>query len=136
MVVKSTNKGDMLFETVIGNHTILTDVPAGIGGKDRAPLPPQLFAASISSCVAAIVTEFCNRKGFDAKDLSVEVSFDKDEVTSALKNIKVNVFLPHVACEEDKKKMLQRVAEHCPVHETIINTGAIEFHINEKEQAA
>lgn len=71
MVVKSTCKGNVLFETEVGNHKIKTDVPAGFGGEERVLLPPQLFIASISSCVAAIVGNFCKGRRWDIKDMSV-----------------------------------------------------------------
>lgn len=55
------------------------------------------------------------------------------EKTSELTNIKFDVILPNVDCnEENKKKMLLRVAEHCPVRETIVNTNAINFNVNGK----
>ena len=39
-------KGDMLFESKLGNHSVIIDVPAGMGGQDRGPTPPELFIAS------------------------------------------------------------------------------------------
>jgi uncharacterized OsmC-like protein len=40
----------MSFETTLGNHRLLIDVPASMGGKDRGPTPPELFVASLGSC--------------------------------------------------------------------------------------
>ena len=42
-------KGDMLFESKLGTHSIIIDVPAGMGGTDRGPTPPELFIASLGS---------------------------------------------------------------------------------------
>ena len=48
-------KGDMLFESKLGAHSVIIDVPAGMGGKDRGPTPPEIFIASLGSCVGAFV---------------------------------------------------------------------------------
>jgi uncharacterized OsmC-like protein len=37
---------------VNGRHTIATDVPERLGGKDTAPSPHELLPAMIASCVS------------------------------------------------------------------------------------
>lgn len=128
-------KGDMLFETVMGNHKLLIDVPEGMGGQDRGPMPPQLFIASLGSCVAALIAEYCVTHDTDATDMTVDVTFDKVENPSRLTNIKVRVNMPHAMCSDERRiKTLKRVAEHCPVHATIETIQSIEFEIVGKEQ--
>lgn len=128
--IKTEYKGDMLFETQIGEHRLKIDVPANMGGKDRGPMPPQLFIASLGSCVAALIVDYCNHHGTDASDMSVDVSFDKVENPTRLTNIKVHVELPHVDCDDARReKALHRVAELCPVHATIETVQDIEFEI-------
>ena len=77
--VTTIYKGDMLFESKLGNHSLIIDVPASMGGSDRAPTPPEIFVASLGSCVAAFVASYCEKTGIDATDLSVDVTFDKVE---------------------------------------------------------
>ena len=77
--ITTTYKGDMLFESKVGKHTVQIDVPADMGGSDRAPTPPQLFVVSLGSCVAAFIVTYCQKAGIDASDLAVDVSFDKAE---------------------------------------------------------
>lgn len=67
----------MLFETTLCKHTILMDVPAAMGGADRAATPPQVFVASIGACVAALVADYCRHHDLDLTGLQVEVDFDK-----------------------------------------------------------
>ena len=38
-------KGDMLFESEMGNHKLVIDVPPAMGGRDRGPTPPEVFVA-------------------------------------------------------------------------------------------
>lgn len=124
-------KGDMLFESKMGKHSLLIDVPASMGGKDRSPTPPELFVASLGSCVGAFVAHYCQRTGIDASDMTVDVTFDKLENPTRLANLKVRIDLPHGDCA-DRQAAIQRVAEHCPVHETITTMHDVEFEIFDK----
>ena len=128
-------KGDMLFESKLGNHSVIVDVPAGMGGQDRGPTPPELFIASLGSCVAALVAQYCGRSGIDASDMTVDVSFDKVDDPTRLTNLKVRVDLPH-GQYADRQAAIHRVAEHCPVHETILTMEGIEIDILGQEQLA
>jgi putative redox protein len=128
--------GDMLFETAMGNHKLLVDVPEGMGGQDRGPQPPQLFIASIGSCVAALIAEYCVNHDINAADMRVDVSFDKESNPTRLTNIKVKVFMPHANCDDKRREeALKRVAKHCPVHQTIDTMEAVEFEIIGQETA-
>jgi uncharacterized OsmC-like protein len=122
-------KGDMLFGTKLGNHEILSDVPGDWGGKNRGPTPPEFFVASLGSCVAALVANYCEQSGLDTTDLSVDVSFDKVDDPTRLVNLQVQVNLPH-ADVKGREKALLRVAEHCPVHETICRLDPVQITLN------
>ena len=121
-------RGDMLFEIKMGSHSLLIDVPAGMGGKDRGPTPPELFIASLGSCVGAFVADYCCRAGIDTREMTVDVTFDKAENPARLVNVKVRVCLPNGDLGEREKAIL-RVAEHCPVHETITTLEGIEITV-------
>ncbi len=126
--ISTAYKGDMLFQTQLGNHSVLVDVPAPMGGKDRALTPPELFIISLSSCVGALVAEYCEKHDIDDTDMTVDVSFEKVSKPTRLTNIKVHVNLPHADCM-DREAAIRRVAAHCPVHETLEQHDPIEFEI-------
>lgn len=117
-MITTVYKDGMIFESKIGKHTVMVDVPPDMGGSDRAPTPPQYFVVSLGSCVAAFIATYCQQAGIDARDLSVDVSFDKAENPTRLTNLKVTIQLPYADCQARKQALL-RVAQHCPVHETI-----------------
>lgn len=110
--------GDMKFETQIGNHQIIIDVPSEMGGKNRGPTPPQLFVASLSSCIAVFATSYCNNAGIDADGLSVSLSFDKLDNPTRLGNFKARINIPKGDVGKRKKAVIH-AASHCPIHETI-----------------
>jgi len=121
-------KGDMLFESEIGNHKLTIDVPASMGGSDRGPTPPQLFVASLGSCIGAFVAQYCEKNGIDASDMTVDIHFEKAADPTRLINLKAVVTLPHGDCGK-RIKAIERVATHCPVHETISTMEGITFEI-------
>jgi uncharacterized OsmC-like protein len=105
-----------------------------MGGSDRAPTPPEYFVASLGSCVGAFVANYCRQHDMDTTGLAVDVSFEKVENPTRLTNIGVTVRLPHASCGK-RKDALMRVAEHCPVHETIEMAEVIEFELKEGVEA-
>ena len=74
--ITTYHKGGMLFESQLGDHRILIEGPKSWGGKNSAPMPPQLFMASIGSCVGVLVTHFCDTHQLDPTGMSVDVSYD------------------------------------------------------------
>lgn len=51
-------KGDMWFESRIGDYPVVTEVPDVMGDSDRGPQPPQLFVASPGSCIGAFIAQY------------------------------------------------------------------------------
>lgn len=131
--VKSHHLGDMVFATQVGNHKILNDVPLtpDWGGKDRHPTPPDYFIASISSCVAAFVVQYCHQVGFDAADMIVETSFEKATNPAHMHSIAINVTLPNADVGE-RREAIKRVCRHCTVHETISRMGEVNITVVDK----
>ena len=104
-----------------------------MGGSDRAPTPPELFIASLGSCVGAFVVNYCNNAGVDMRDMTVDVTFDKADDPTRLTNVKVTVKMPYGACGR-RKDAMRRVAEHCPVHETINTIDEVDFVLMGSEE--
>jgi putative redox protein len=124
-------KGDMLFQSKVGNHILTIDVPPAMDGKDRGPTPPEVFIASLGSCVGAFVANYCEPKGVSTQDMTVDVTFEKVSNPTRLADLQIQVNLPHAECNGREKAIL-RVAEHCPVHETIGSLEGIGITINGK----
>ena len=121
-------KGDMLFESQIGKHKITIDVPATMGGDDRGPMPPQLFIASLGSCIGAFVAQYCEKNGIDDTSMTVDLTFEKAADPTRLVNLSATVKLPNGDCGK-RMKAIERVATHCPVHETISTMEGLKFEI-------
>ena len=127
--ISTSYKGNMLFESEMRGHRLAIDVPAKMGGEDRGPTPPELFIASLGSCVAALVADYCERKDLDASGMSVDVSFGTDVNPTRLVDLRVRIHLPHATWDEKQEVILERVAKHCPVHETLRTLQEVSFDI-------
>lgn len=128
--VTTTYKGDMLFESQLGNHTVTIDGPQDWGGKDRGPVPPELFMSSIGSCVAVLFAHFCAEHAMDTSDLQVDVDYEVADHPTRLHNIKVKINLPNAVCDDDCiRQALEYVAKHCPVYETIVTLERVNFEL-------
>jgi putative redox protein len=125
-------KGNMLLETQMGKHTPGTAVPASMGGSDRGPQPPSLFVASLGSCIGAFVAEYCEKNGIDAAGMTVDIDFEKVPNPTRLVNMKATVHLPNGDCGK-RIQAIERVAEHCPVHESIKVMNGLEIAILGKD---
>ena len=130
-VITTHHKGDMLFETQLGNHRLEIDVPDSMGGKDRGPQPPELFVASLGSCVAALVANYCNKAGLSTEGLTVDVMYEKASDPTRLADVKVNVDLPQ-ADISGREQALKRVADRCPVHQTICSLEGVDIQVSGK----
>ncbi len=126
--ITTAYRGEMAFESIIGRHRLLIDVPPAMGGRDRGPTPPELFAASLGSCVAAFVAQYCERTRLNVTDLAVDVTYDKADDPTRLVNLRVTIKLPHAECGA-REAAIRRVAEHCPVHESIATFSGLGFEI-------
>jgi uncharacterized OsmC-like protein len=85
----------------------------------------------LGSCVAAFVADWCARVGLDATDLSVDVSYEQAEEPTRLVDLDVAINLPKAEVGE-RLDAIRRVAEHCPVHETVEYTlEAIDLEVRD-----
>lgn len=133
--ITTVYKGDMLFETDIGQHKVLSDVPPTMGGKDRAPTPPQLFVASLGACIGAFVAAYCGSSGINPEELHVDVSFEVADHPIRLRDLKATVCLPQGSCR-GRERAVQRAAEHCPVHSSIDLFDGLDIEIVDCEKVA
>ena len=100
---------------VNGRHTIMTDEPESLGGTDTASAPHELLPATLASCISTMIALYAQRKGWDVRDLRVDVDYDNDALP---RRFVVTVHLPD-GLTEDQIARLTRVADTCPVRRAL-----------------
>jgi len=124
--IRTRHSGDLRFETELGDHVLVTDVR-----NNKGPKPPEIFVASLGACVGVLVADYCERVGIDAEGLAVDVDYEWASDPSRISDIKVTIDLPNAELN-GRARAIKRVAEHCPVHQTICTLDGAAIEVNGK----
>ena len=113
-----THEGGLAFAAQVGSHRIITDQSRRGGGDDRGPSPIELLGASLGSCIALYVQQFCYARGLPHEGLRVEVEQFGATNPNRIGKFVARVVLAH-ELPEQYVAMLERVAQSCPAHNTL-----------------
>jgi uncharacterized OsmC-like protein len=117
-----THEGGVKFAAQVRAHRVLVDQPVRGGGEDSAPTPLELLGASLGTCVALYVQQYCDSRALPYAGMKVEVETIGATNPHRIGQFVVRVILP-TALPEPHASMLERVARSCPAHGTLV-TGA------------
>lgn len=124
-----THEGGLKFATKIRDHTLIVDQPKP-AGTDEGPSPIELLGASIGSCVALYVQQFCHSRGLPYEGMRVEV-----QQLGAQSPSRVGMFDVRVVLEEpvpaEYEALLERVARSCPAHNTLEHGAEVSVRIEQ-----
>lgn len=130
-----THEGGLKFAAQIREHRVLTDQPLGAGaGENAGPMPLELLGASLGTCVALYVQQFCQTRGLAYEGMRVEVQQHGAQNPSRVGLFDIRVVLPQ-AVPEQYREMLERVARSCPAHGTLAHGAEIAVQIDAGEVA-
>jgi putative redox protein len=113
-----THEGGLKFAAQIRSHRILVDQPERAGGEDAGPSPLELLAASLASCVALYVRQFCHSRALDYHGMRVEVDARSASNPGRIGEFAVRVRVP-AELTPQLATMLERAAKSCPAHHTL-----------------
>jgi uncharacterized OsmC-like protein len=113
-----THEGGVKFAAQVRSHRIVVDQPEGGGGEDSGPAPIELLGASLGTCVALYVQQFCQVRGIPHDGMRVEVEQHGASNPNRIGKFVVRVVLP-AEVPEHYAAMLERVARSCPAHNTL-----------------
>ena len=127
-LINIARKGGLEFKIQVRDHSVTNDMSEKDGGQDAGPSPVELLAGSLGSCIAMMVQTYCNRHGYTDGDVGVSLTLELADSPKRVGGIVVDVELPD-GIPEDKKDAIRRMAEKCPVHETLRNPPRIDIDI-------
>lgn len=108
-----------------GNNTIIADEPIAKGGQEKGFNPVELLASALSSCTAATIKMFADRKEWDVKEVSVKVLFDNEDKEKGIQLKKIISLEGNLT--EEQKEILHKTAHACPIQKML--TGG-EFNVS------
>ena len=85
-------------------------------------------AASLGACIAMMVQRYCKRHGYTDGEPSVAMTLELADSPKRVAGFVVDVELPN-GVPEDKKEVIRRMAQQCPVHQTLCNPPQVDIDI-------
>lgn len=106
------------FGVDVRGHHLVVDQPAGAGGADAGPMPLELLGASLGSCIALYVRQFCDARSLPCDGMRVEVRQHGARNPGRIARFEVDVVMPE-PLPPQYSEMLERVVRSCPAHHTL-----------------
>ena len=119
-----THDGGLKFAAQIRSHRIVVDQPERAGGGDTAPMPIELLGASLGTCIALYIHQFCEARQLSSAGLRVEVTQQGAQNPNRIGEFAVRVELPE-GIPEQYLPVIERVARSCPAHNTFEHGAAV-----------
>lgn len=113
-----THEGALKFGAQIRSHSIVVDQPLAAGGEDAGPMPIELLGASLGTCIALYVQQFCESRGLPYEGMRVELEQHGAANPGRIGEFVVRVRLP-AELPAHQAALLERVARSCPAHHTL-----------------
>jgi uncharacterized OsmC-like protein len=123
-----THEKGVEFAVEIGRHRLIVDQPERAGGTDAGPSPIQLLGASLGSCVALYVRQFCETRGLPYQGMRVEVVQTGAQHPNRISEFTVRVVMPQDLPDPYPEK-LDAAIRTCPAYNTLARGAEVEILI-------
>ncbi|MCD6484694.1 MAG: OsmC family protein [Candidatus Odinarchaeota archaeon] len=127
--VECQNIGGFKFLTKCRHHYIIVDQPVEKGGDDSGPKPPELFIASLASCIGQVIVIFCQRHQISTQGMTLKVTWNKEPAPG---KIKIELIIPTEITEESRKAII-RLSKQCAIHKLLHNPPIVEFCLKKEK---
>jgi uncharacterized OsmC-like protein/pimeloyl-ACP methyl ester carboxylesterase len=126
-VVARTAAGGFRTEVAAGEHRLVADEPASVGGSNLGPSPYELLAAALAACTTMTLQMYARHKKIDLDTATVRVSHRKmhaeDCADCESRESKIDEFRRELTLEgsfdESQRQRMLEIADRCPVHRTL-----------------
>ncbi|HMQ05777.1 MAG TPA: OsmC family protein [Saprospiraceae bacterium] len=96
-------------------NSIVTDAPVDNNGKGEAFSPTDLASTSLAVCMLTVMGIYARNHGLNMDGAEARVTKHMVADPRRISRIEVEITMPPNLFPDKEKKILQRVAETCPV---------------------
>lgn len=132
MEIQVEHLGGVQFEIKARQHTIASDQPVGNGGFDEGMTPPELFLASIGSCVGFYAAQYLRKHKLATEGTIIRVTADKATDPARLDNFRIALEVPGEISQQDLEG-IEEAARHCLIHNTLLHPPKISIEVKAAE---
>jgi len=115
-------------------HTLPTDQPAGGGGEDSAPMPFEVFLASIGTCAGIYILGFCRQRGIPTDGVRIVQRNHRNPMSGQMEKVDLEIQVPPTFPKQYHSALI-RSADLCLVKKTLENPPKFEISTKEVEVA-
>ena len=98
---------------------IITDAPKDNHGKGESFSPTDLCATALGVCILITMGIYADLHGLDVTGASAEITKTMGSDPRRISLIEVIITMPDKGYSDKDKKILERVANTCPVHASL-----------------
>ncbi len=109
-------------EIKVGAHTLTSDAPAAVGGKEAGPDPHELLLGALGACTSMTLQMFAKRREWDLKEVSVTLKEEKvdDPQQPGRQMSKISREVKVVGdLTQDQIDALKMAADKCLIHKLL-----------------
>ncbi len=126
VVVAENGQGRYQQQVTVGQHKLIADEPASMGGADAGPAPFDFVMSGLGACTSMTLRMYAERKELPLTRVSVELSHDKVEIDGAQRDrITRRITLEGGLSTEQRQRLLE-IANKCPVHRALSQSIQLE----------
>jgi uncharacterized OsmC-like protein len=125
-------------ELVAGAHHLHADEPIALGGSDTGPSPYDYLLLALGSCTAMTLRLFAERRQWPLESAEVKLRHSRVHAQDCAESETTGGHIVRIErvielggpLSEDQRQRLLQVAEHCPVHRTLVGKIDVVTRLN------
>lgn len=116
---------------LVGQHRLIADEPASIGGADAGPAPFDFLMSGLGACTSMTLRMYAERKGLPLTRISVALRHDKIDIDGVARDrITRQITLEGELLPEHRRRLLE-IANRCPVHRALSHSMTLDCALSE-----
>ena len=135
VVATETLAGKFQLDVRSGEHSLIADEPASVGGLGTGFSPFELVSAGLAACTVMTMRLYADRKGFPLERASTTVQHEKVPDMMPPDRFTRTIVLDGPLSDDQRARILA-IADRCPVDLTLIRGSDVQTELLGTSQAA